>query len=163
MLDYKFLRIYIAAPFFTPEEIAVVEEIEQLLTAKKISFFSPMRHGKIVKDAPEHERQAVAFNAFMMNIAGILSSTMLLHVIDHKDQGAAWENGFFIGSFGFRNPNRVIVTYTYENKPLNIMLQQPAIAHICGIADLDDFLAEFQLHGLESASRKYSDFGINLT
>lgn len=162
-VEYSDLIIYIASAFFTPDQLKLVIDIEELLKDIGIKFFSPRLEGKTIKNLPAEERLIEAEKAFSSNLEGLNLCNLLLHVVDDKDQGAAWEQGYWIGHKGFKNIMNPIVTFTNSNKSLNIMFQQPSFSHLHDLNELERFLTMYKKEGLTLACKEYSNFGVNLT
>ena len=162
-LRFSELKVYIASPFFNPEQLNLVMDIEMTLGKIGIPFFSPRLHGRTIKDLPVEERKEAAEEAFDLNLKGIWDSTVLLHVLDGKDLGSAWESGFWVGTFGRKNSLRPVVMFMTGDKPLNIMLQQITSAIVRSNKDLELFIERVQDAGFRDACEKYSNFGTNLT
>lgn len=134
--------VYIAAPFFNPDQINTVISIEQTLSEIGCSFFSPRLQGPNLKSLPESEREAAAVKVLRSNVEGLAKSKVLLHVL-MKDEGAAWEQGYWCGTKGFtlerKNYDSPIVTLTFDDKPLNVMYRQFSCAHLHSIKELTYF------------------------
>lgn len=162
-LRFSDIRVYIAASFFNPEQLATVMAIELELENNGVRYFSPRMHGKTIKDLPEDQRAEAAVEAFDLNLKGIWDSNVLLHVLDGKDIGSAWECGFWTGTYGKKNTMRPVIMYQTADKPLNIMLQQIASGLVKSPMALRQFLIRIQDAGLEEALSECSNFGSNLT
>lgn len=127
------MRIYIAAPFFSAKQVALVEEIEGLVAGKKnLSFFSPRSEGVIAGKTRE-ERAKMAPLIFSSNCNHISDSQLVFAVIDDRDAGVIWEIGYACAKA------IPIVTYTNENYGLNVMIREGTIAHVKGMAQARQF------------------------
>ena len=163
MLKFKEIKIYIAAPFFNPEQLELVKKIEEVILFSGLMSFSPRLEGKVIKDLPESERENAATEAFNMNIKGLKDSNTLLLVLDGKDLGSAFECGYWVGQHGVKSSLRPVIMFQSINKPLNIMLQQIAYSYTKGIDDLARYISKIKDKGLVTASSEYRNFGTNLT
>lgn len=157
------MKVYIASPFFNTTQLTTVMKIETILGNLGISFFSPRLHGKTIKDLPESERAEAAEEAFDLNLKGLWDCNTVLHVLDDKDVGAAWEVGFWVGTYGKKNAQRPVFMYHSGDKALNIMLQQIAMSYTTSIVELASFFSRIRDVGVLEACKEYSDFGVNLT
>lgn len=128
------MRIYIAAPFFNPQQLATVQSVELALAALGIDYYSPRLDG-VLQEMSEEERKASLNKIFNLNVGNIDDSTALLAILDEKDTGTTWEMGYAF---------RKIPIYGYTSTPnvkLNVMLRQCMITHACGIDELNQMLA----------------------
>lgn len=85
--------IYIAGPFFNEIEIKNVEYVEEFLTRKNISFFSPMRH-KVEDEefgSPAWARKIFEIDRNAIDRCDIV---LLLYYGNYSDTGTAWECGY---------------------------------------------------------------------
>lgn len=71
------VQIYIAAPFFTPPELAVVERIERFIGNAGHNFFSPRETGRA-------RTQKERAHCFERNAGGINGSELVLAWVDRK-------------------------------------------------------------------------------
>jgi nucleoside 2-deoxyribosyltransferase len=128
-------RVYLAAPFFSPRQLAVVEAIEAVLDRLGFPYYSPRRDGVLVDLSPA-ERRAAAARIFDANVLNIKQADLIVAVIDDRDVGVAWEIGYAYGLA--RRP--ALVTFTAAGHGVNVMLQQCADSHVRGVAELADVL-----------------------
>jgi nucleoside 2-deoxyribosyltransferase len=132
-------RVYLAAPFFSPRQLAVVVVIENALDRLGYPYYSPRREGVLVELSPA-ERRAAARGIFDANVLNIKQADLVVAVIDDRDVGVAWEIGYAYGLA--RRP--AIVTYTAAGHGVNVMLQQCADSHVHGVAELTILLTGFR-------------------
>ena len=122
-------RVYLAAPFFNPEQLELVVKLEQLVLAMPdLTLYSPRQDG-VLTTMNQEQRDKAAINIFKKNCSEIAKSDVILAVIDGRDQGVTWEMGY---GFGFGIP---IITYTDQDFGLNVMLKGCARAHVKGIEE----------------------------
>jgi nucleoside 2-deoxyribosyltransferase len=128
------MKVYIASPFFNPEQLERVEFIEKLLSAHNIKYFSPRKDTYVKPDSTDAERK----QAFNDNLKGIIDCDFVLAVTDGKDVGTIWEAGYAFSA-------DVPVLYfaeTLGDKPFNLMLAMSAKLGTCTSRDqLDSFLS----------------------
>lgn len=146
--------LYIAAPFFNPVQLQLVEAIETLLTAEGVPFFSPRTiHGpKPVKIKDDSTARSVFDN----NVQGLDKCIGLLAVVDYlmpegqelmvchggkpvfgisvPDTGVSLEIGYVHGQG--RVPVYLFTTRQPGQGKLNIMLTQAAAGVIYGLEQL---------------------------
>lgn len=136
-------RGYLAAPFFTPEQLAFVKEIEWVLDEYQIDYFSPRLEGTIIEMEPEEKKRRMD-SIYEKNVVEIKASHFMIAVIDGRDQGTIFEVGYFRGSasYGWRaGLPHYIITITNEGHGVNVMLRNSTDAHLYGIKDLRKMLA----------------------
>lgn len=147
------MRVYLAAPFFTPSQLHTVEQVEHaLLSAKDVHLYSPRQDGIVLKDLPVHARAAKCKQVFATNVEKLDWCDLVVAVIDDRDTGTTWEMGYAHGK------GKRIVTYTTQDYGLNVMLQACVCAHVKSLANLaylfqkgvpDDLCAQFRTFNQE--------------
>jgi nucleoside 2-deoxyribosyltransferase len=83
-------HVYLAAPFFTEEQVDLCEWAERIMETCNISFFSPRLDCRYTKGDPP----IVAHRAFWLNRHHISTATLVVALLDWPDVGTAWELGF---------------------------------------------------------------------
>jgi nucleoside 2-deoxyribosyltransferase len=140
--------IYLASPFFNPEQVTVVEKIEFLLDGIGLDYFSPRRHGRgnLSQMEPE-ERKRTAHLVFRDNVDNIIACNTVIAVIDGRDPGVMWEIGCAYSLRLGRAAGGVvdnwkprIVTYTDHDYGVNVMIQECVDAHCRGTERLRECL-----------------------
>lgn len=137
-------QLYIAAPFFTPPQLETIKSVEQAIMDAGLIFYSPRLDGVLKEMLPE-ERKARARDIFNLNVRHIINADGVLCILDDKDTGTTWENGFAyyhrrynIGKHSYR-----LFSYTTSNRELNVMLQQSFDYHAKGIEELKTMLTAY--------------------
>lgn len=154
--------VYLAAPFFTPEQLELVERIEDTLRQhKKIEVYSPRSDGVLMNMTAE-EKAVMAQKIFNTNCQKIDDADMVLAVVDGRDTGTIWELGFAYAIKRFFGDIR-IVTYTNHNYGLNVMIQKSVDAHIHGLANLEIFFRDIFVTGNDEVYDRYKNFNVNIT
>lgn len=123
------IKVYIAAPFFTPEQVEVVESIEQLLEDANIEYFSPRSEGTL-KSMTKEARAAKMGDMFRSNIDHMDWCTHCIAVIDDYDTGTVWEMGYLYAT------RKMIVTYSSNYHGINIMLNESIVGHCLDLAQV---------------------------
>ena len=82
-------HVYIAAPFFSPDQITRVALVETLLEKHGFTYFSPRKQSAIGPIADPEVRK----KAFQMNVDGIKDAEMVIAITDGKDMGTIFEAG----------------------------------------------------------------------
>lgn len=72
--------VYIAGPFFNPEQMAVIEGIEKTLTSLGVSYFSPVREGGLVANVPDE----VSAEVFCIDYMGIVHCHRVLAICTYE-------------------------------------------------------------------------------
>lgn len=127
--------MYLAAPFFKPEQVALVEQIEVAAAKPTIRLFSPRSEGVILGMTKE-ERDALAPKIFESNCSHIDRTDLVFAVVDDRDPGVIWEMGY---AYARSIP---IITYTDRDFGLNVMISMSVAAHVKGMAAADKLFAE---------------------
>ena len=131
------MRIYLAGPFFSPEQIAQIEKVEAALRQNPTvdSFFSPRQSDE--NDAPSAEvgSPAWAKQIFAKDVAEIDQADALVVVADYVhanvDSGTAFEVGY-----GYHAHKPLIILQELADEPLNLMIGQAAHYYTQSIASL---------------------------
>lgn len=132
-------RVYLAAPFFSPEQISLITSIENLCLELGIPAFSPrfgdaalkMNEMLAKKEVPSLELKNEVFKD---NWSNINNAPFMIAVIDGRDTGVVWEMGYAFKA------NVPIITFTDKNFGMNLMLAQCTIGHCKGIGNLKQAL-----------------------
>ena len=120
--------IYIAGPFFTPDQLRVIKEIEDGLREQGARFFSPRMFG-IIQDMTPEEKRARMLEVYQENVKNLNDCDSMIAVIDGFDTGTIFEIGWFAGH------GKDIVTLSTEGHGLNLMLRFPVMAHVSSVDD----------------------------
>lgn len=124
-------KIYLAGPFFTPEQIEVANHLEALAERSGVDYFSP----RLRCCCPPNASYAQRKMSFDMNVAAIETSDLVLARIDDFDAGTMWEMGY---AFCCKRP---VYAYTMvEGRGLNLMLAQSCKGFLRGMNQLEAFL-----------------------
>ncbi|WP_283573948.1 nucleoside 2-deoxyribosyltransferase [Limosilactobacillus ingluviei] len=131
------MRIYLAGPFFSPEQIVRIEKVEAALRQNPTvdSFFSPRQSDE--NDAPSAEvgSPAWAKQIFAKDVAEIDQADALVVVADYVhanvDSGTAFEVGY-----GYHAHKPLIILQELADEPLNLMIGQAAHYYTQSIASL---------------------------
>jgi nucleoside 2-deoxyribosyltransferase len=135
------LICYLAAPFFKPHEVAVVEKLEREIEGVGFGLLSPRRSGVLLDMSPKHRKES-ARKIFAQNVADIVACDFMLAVIDDRDTGTTWEMGFCYGL-----GDRSILTYTEHDYAINIMLKGCVSGHARGVEELKSMLQAIASRG----------------
>jgi len=124
-------KIYLAGPFFNPEQIEVADRIESACIILNIPFFSPRLECFCPPNATPKQRA----QTFQMNIINIDCAKFVFARIDDFDPGTMWELGFAF--------SRNIPCFGYTVVPdrgLNLMLAESGMKLVQGWKNIEDFL-----------------------
>jgi nucleoside 2-deoxyribosyltransferase len=121
--------IYIAAPFFKPEELEFVITIEDAFARKGIMFYSPRSEGILINQSAE-EKAKNKRRIYETNIDNIVKSDIVVAVIDGRDTGTIFEMGF---ACGMKIP---IISISNKGYGINVMLAECVRAHVSNINEL---------------------------
>lgn len=132
-------KVYLAAPFFTPDQNDTMDKVEVMVDRYGFEMFSPRKEGGVFnKEAPAEEREKQARAIFVGNENAMSNADFALLNLDDKDTGTAWEFGYF---YGKRIP---CVSYSKHGYGANIMLSQSGMAHFSDLTGLQLFLKNLQ-------------------
>ena len=120
--------IYIASPFFNPNQLDFVKLIEKALDEEGWEYYSPRSEG-ILLDQTEEERQTNKKRIYDTNVEWIHKAEHMIAVIDDRDIGTIWEMGY-AKAIGVN-----IVTISNQSYGLNVMLAESVQAHVLWISD----------------------------
>lgn len=145
-------KCYLAAPFFSPEQVSFVEKIEDIIRETGWRMFSPRLGSNAIEmnlmierlknwdlkgrqgEKPPAPSAELRERVFRDNWENIEDADLLLAVIDNFDVGVMWEVGF---SYAKHCP---IVTITDNNYGCNLMLAHSIIGHLKTLDSLRDVL-----------------------
>lgn len=126
-------KVYLAGPFFTPEQKVVAELVESLSATAGLDYFSPRLRCMCPPNADTTQR-SMTFN---MNCEAIEKCDLVLACIDDFDAGTMWEIGY---AFAHKRP--VIAYSMVPGRGLNLMLAQSCKGFINGEEQLSKFLGK---------------------
>lgn len=134
-------KIYLAAPFFTPDQLALVQQFEVMINGTPgLTLYSPRSAG-ILKDMPAEERPDKEGEIFDLNHMNIRACDLVFALLDYVDYGTTWETGYAFREF------TPIVTYHYD-RPIvdfNLMLRKSVAGHVRGLDNAARFFAALAL------------------
>jgi nucleoside 2-deoxyribosyltransferase len=147
-------KLYIAAPFFNEQQLALVQAVEAAVAQTPgLLFYSPRMDG-VLKDMTPEQRKAAGPKLFKLNVHQIRSCDAVLALKDYSDTGTTWETGY---AYGIGRP--VYGYRTNPSQPLNIMIQQCMDAVVYGPDQLAQFLQAYSGNGDVSAWTVGKDLG----
>lgn len=150
------IQVYLAAPFFTPEQLLVVERLENLIRGFPVfSLYSPRADGVLMKMSPE-ERKKATKKIFDRNVYQMMEADLMIAVVDGRDTGTTWEMGYAFAR------EITIVTYTDKDYGLNVMIQESVEAHARGMTDMRAILEAINTHSYEKL-RAFHNFHPGVT
>lgn len=149
-------KVYLAAPFFTPEQLSFVEKLEDMIATKGYSLFSPRlgSNAKIMNEMFKRKQQPTAdlrLKVFTDNWVNIDDADLIVAFIDDFDVGVMWEIGY---AFARQVP---IVTVTNHNYGCNLMLAESIIGHAKSLESLCDILS-IAMDNI-SINEEFTDYG----
>ncbi len=88
-------RVYLASPFFNDTELKNVEYVENILSEKGLSYFSPMRR----EDKAERGTMEWAYEVYEADVAEIRKADVVVALSygNYGDSGTSWECGYAVG------------------------------------------------------------------
>lgn len=113
-------KVYLAGPFFNPEQIRLVAMLEGLLAIKGLNVHSPRKHQSPLPFGSMGFRK----QTFASDLRAIKRTDIVFAVYNDEDPGTMWEIGF---SYSLGKP--VILLNTKE-KRLNLMIAESLHAYL---------------------------------
>jgi len=113
-------RVYLAGPFFNPQQIKLVRTFEVVLTGKGLKVYSPRKHqSKAPYGSMKWRRQT-----FASDVRAIESADIVFAVYNDEDSGTMWEIGH---AWSMRKP---ILVFNSKEKRVNLMIAQSLYAYL---------------------------------
>lgn len=113
------MKVYIAAPFFTPTQIEIVQSVELALKSEGVRYYSPRSEGTL-KNMSIKDQRASRKKIFDLNVWHMEDCTHMIACVEHKDTGTIWEMGFFYAQ------SKPIIMLSYDLRKVNVMLAEAA-------------------------------------
>lgn len=132
--------IYIASPFFSPEQLAQVQEIETHLNHNNIKFYSPRSVG-VLNDLPEHENESQSKRIYSENVRAMNECTHVVANISKyngsRDSGTLFEVGHFAAQ------HKPVILFCDSINEMSVMLSESAFAVCSNVNRIADSLLGF--------------------
>jgi nucleoside 2-deoxyribosyltransferase len=137
---------YLASPLFSETDNAQLDVIELLLDKLGITYFSPRKDSNGVGDLrgakSREEKDKIAQAIYDLNVNAIEDSKFLLvntkgvrwDNATYQDAGTIWELGYAMAK------DIPVMTFNFENFPINIMFSQKVVQHFKNIGEPSDLL-----------------------
>lgn len=132
-------KIYLAAPFFNPQQLETISTVEGICDKLQIPYFSPRKECLCPPDATLVQRQ----DTFFKNVNHIEIAPVILACIDDFDPGTIWEMGL-----AFRASKPIIAYTRVPSRGLNLMLAQSCVGFCQGLPALEKVLKEYSVEQL---------------
>ncbi len=131
------MKAYIAAPWFTPEQLDKVERLKDTLNFCGIEFFSPKDENLFGEN-----NTASVFEVLDGNINAIIDCNFIIAITDGKDVGTMWEAGY---AYAKGVPILYLWLDRQEGQKFNLMLAASGgVAY--NMNDVWDNIAHFEQH-----------------
>ncbi|MBE7122027.1 nucleoside 2-deoxyribosyltransferase [Bacillus cereus] len=114
------MNVYLAGPFFNPEQVALLEKLEIILFNKGLNVFSPRKH---MSKLPFGSFQWQNEN-FIIDVNAIQYSDIIFAVYNDQDSGTMWEVGY---AWALKKP---IIIFNTKEKVVNLMITQSLHAYL---------------------------------
>lgn len=111
------MKVYIAAPFFNPDQLKIVVAVEMQLLKKRVEYFSPRSEGTL-GDMTVEEQKKSRKKIFDSNVANMMSCDAMIACVEYKDTGTIWEMGFFYAM------GKPIIMLASDPSKINVMLAE---------------------------------------
>ena len=126
-------KVYLAGPFFNPQQLETMKTVESLAEACGLDYFSPRLKCFCPPNASAEQRRAT----FEANVRAINEADIILACIDDFDAGTMWEMGY-----AYRASKPVYAYSMVEGRGLNLMLAQSCVGFLNGAKQLSEFMPE---------------------
>lgn len=134
--------VYLAGPFFSPEQIAVMNRAKALLQSNGLTVCDPRDISPVIAELSDNEKGPKLFKEiFAGNIEGMNRSWVVIAWTDDKDTGTAFEMGyaFAVGALHTRGG---LLSFSEKGKSANVMLSQATNGHFITLKQMSDWLTE---------------------
>jgi nucleoside 2-deoxyribosyltransferase len=131
------MRAYIAAPWFTPEQMNLLELVKDTVVQLDIDIFSPKDENMYTPG------ETSAIDVLLGNCNAIESSDLIVVITNGKDVGTMWEAGY---AFAIDRPIIYVWVDRLPGQKFNLMLAASgAVAY--SMIELDELLKNFIEYG----------------
>lgn len=131
------MRAYIAAPWFTPEQMNLLELVKDTVVQLDIDIFSPKDENMYTPG------ETSAIDVLLGNCNAIESSDLIVVITNGKDVGTMWEAGY---AFAIDRPIIYVWVDRLPGQKFNLMLAASgAVAY--SMIELDELLKNFIKYG----------------
>ena len=115
------MKVYIAAPFFNPEQLELVESVERRLHNAGISYFSP-RDAGVLKDMTKEKQMQTKKEIYDGNVREMDACSHMIAIVEYKDTGTTFEIGYYAAQ------KKPIILFANNIEKINVMLAEGASA-----------------------------------
>jgi nucleoside 2-deoxyribosyltransferase len=131
------MRAYIAAPWFTPEQMNLLELVKNTVVQLDIDIFSPKDENMYTPG------ETSAIDVLLGNCNAIEACDLIVVITNGKDVGTMWEAGY---AFAIAKPIVYIWVDRLPGQKFNLMLAASgAVAY--SMIELDELLKNFIEYG----------------
>lgn len=130
------MKVYFAAPWFSPEQAAIHSKVYDVLKASRHIIFSPKHHLEVSPNADAETRRV----AFVNNLVQVQQCDFVLGITDYKDVGTIFECGY-----AFR-AGKAVVYYaeTLGGGHFNLMLAESGTCIVRDTTELQTILDKLE-------------------
>lgn len=131
----KAINVYLAGPFFSPEEIKWVNCVKEQLELRSINVLSPMHENGIIREKYDSNRRKEVFKS---DIELLELVDVVVALLDYEDEGTSFEIGY---AYKQRLP---VVGYISNSREVNNMIKFGCniIAH-----NIEELIEEINKYG----------------
>lgn len=124
-------KIYLAGPWFTPDQMETQKRIETICEFNGWPVFSPRIELTLPKNSTKEEQA----RAFFLNVHGLRKCRLILANVEGYDTGTLWEMG---AAYAYDTP--VVIYSPNPDRKLNVMLAQGSKGFLAGWEAIEKFL-----------------------
>jgi len=131
--------IYLAGPWFTPEQDELLQKLKQMLDKVGLSYYSP-KDECLFENGKGMDAQAI----LKMNVNAIKDADYVLAITDGKDVGTIWECGY---AFAECVPIIYVWVGRQSGQKFNLMLAASGQTVCCSYDEVYHALQELAFTG----------------
>lgn len=139
-MNFEGKKVYVAAPWWTPEMLERLENVEDCLAENNCKMYRPRIDGPDLGPNASDEDRTFAFQD---NVKHIEEADFIVVITDGKDVGTIWEAGF---AYGKNIPVIYFCNSLPEGATFNVMLAKSAVSVALSFDELDRIIKGEQIH-----------------
>lgn len=113
-------RVYLAGPFFSPQQIKLVKTFEVMLTGKGLKVYSPRKQqSKSPYGSMKWRRQT-----FASDVRAMADADLVFAIYNDEDAGTMWEIGHA------RSMKKPVLVFNSKENRVNLMIAQSLHAYL---------------------------------
>lgn len=136
------LNVYLASGWFNQDQMESMNIVRGMLIVMGFNVYAPYYDGIVL--SKENDSLELRKNVFTENVSKVLSSDLVVAIIDDFEPGTMVEVGVRICADFSLNRKKSIIAYSnVPGRGLNVMLQQACYGFANGVEQLREQLSRF--------------------